>query len=279
VGERKLDMCIFTSSCKGFSALTHVGLVHEETKLFLTALDIVGRLRPALVFMENVPGILTANGGRDYKTIERHFARMGYSLDFGIFTASELGAPHLRRRWYALAVRKDADRAALGARVRDLFAESHAVRFPRWDLERERKFQHRVERSTDDRHRLMALGNAVVPLCVRNAFHKLTQGVPLIVPRPIAREFVLDPALGAKPRSAAAHRDPLTAPLHTKNLPTPRAGNWSDCAALTYRCAYDLGTAVRFMRGLNGDRFNGITNPRFVEYMMGFPQDWTRLPS
>lgn len=54
---------------------------------------------------------------------------------------------------------------------------------------------------------------------------------------------------------------------------TPRAQNTGHCKAATYRCLSDLGTQTRFMRGVPHP--DGQLNPRFVEFLMGFPRDWT----
>lgn len=273
---RPVDMVIFTSSCKGFSTLTHVGLAHEETKFFLDAIELVKLIKPQIVFVENVPGIVTANDGADYAAIKKMFEQMDYSLDYGIFSAADLGAPHLRKRWYALATHNSVDRPQLRARVKKLM-DKKRVGFPTWSIETEKNFQHRVPRSPYDRERMSAMGNAVVPLCVRNAFHKLVFGVDLVPPQRIDRNIVLDPNIVNVERRPRAKVPPVTEPLYRNLLPTPRAGNVHGCLGLTYRCSGDLPTAIRFMVGMRGTRDAGLTNSELVEYMMGYPQGYTRI--
>ena len=60
---------------------------------------VIGEVGPPFVFLENVPGILT--GGLPH--ILGALAEMGYDAEWGCFSAAEVGAPHLRVRWFLLA--------------------------------------------------------------------------------------------------------------------------------------------------------------------------------
>jgi DNA (cytosine-5)-methyltransferase 1 len=60
---------------------------------------VVARLRPGLVFIENVPGLRSA-GLRD---VLADLADLGYDAQWDVFSAAEVGAPHLRRRFFLLA--------------------------------------------------------------------------------------------------------------------------------------------------------------------------------
>ncbi len=60
---------------------------------------VIGALRPGLVFIENVPGLRTS-GLRD---VLADLAALGFDAEWGMFTAAEVGAPHIRRRLFILA--------------------------------------------------------------------------------------------------------------------------------------------------------------------------------
>lgn len=234
-------------------------------------------LRPALVFMENVPGILTANDGKDFAWLERAMDRLGYDVRHALYAASDLGAPHVRRRWYALCFR----RGGATARVPP---GRQLLRPFDWSASKEPRAHLVGEPGPDHKHRLRALGNAVVPDCARLAFLELLRGERLgaAIPRaPRRREIVLRPTIvSASPR--ARKNKKVSSPLVRGDLvvahfPTPRAGNTGHCNVLTERCARDLGTAVRFWTGARGPRATGVINPQFVEYLMGFPRDWTKV--
>jgi len=60
---------------------------------------IVKAIRPIYGFFENVPGHLTLG----FPTVYRSLCDMGYSVEAGLFTAAEVGAPHRRERLFILA--------------------------------------------------------------------------------------------------------------------------------------------------------------------------------
>jgi DNA (cytosine-5)-methyltransferase 1 len=82
----------------GISEGTRSGLWFEFAR-------IIGELRPRIVLVENVPGILT----RDGTIVIADLAKMGYVGHWGIISASDAGAPHKRERVFIVAYR-DRDR-------------------------------------------------------------------------------------------------------------------------------------------------------------------------
>lgn len=64
---------------------------------------IVGVVRPRLVLLENVPGLLTVDGGRAWGSVLGSLASLGYDAEWGLFRASDAGAPQRRERVFCLA--------------------------------------------------------------------------------------------------------------------------------------------------------------------------------
>jgi len=60
---------------------------------------IIKAVRPLWCFFENVPGHLSLG----YPTVYRSLRNLGYSVEAGLFTATEVGAPHRRQRLFILA--------------------------------------------------------------------------------------------------------------------------------------------------------------------------------
>lgn len=58
--------------------------------------------RPRL-FLENVPGLLTANNGHAMARVVHDLANIGYHITWGTLPAAAVGAPHRRNRWWGLA--------------------------------------------------------------------------------------------------------------------------------------------------------------------------------
>ena len=65
------------------------------------------RLCPPLVFCENVAAHLT----RGFDTVKGNLGRIGYTVAAGIFSAAEVGAPHLRERLFILGQLADRNSA------------------------------------------------------------------------------------------------------------------------------------------------------------------------
>lgn len=66
---------------------------------------IIGEFRPRYVFLENVPGLLTADDGRAFGDVLGSLASLGYDAEWDCLRASDVGAPHRRERWFLLAYR------------------------------------------------------------------------------------------------------------------------------------------------------------------------------
>jgi len=67
-------------------------------------------LRPRYALLENVPGLLTANGGHAFGAILADLADSGYDAEWDHLPAAAVGAPHLRYRVFIIASLPDADR-------------------------------------------------------------------------------------------------------------------------------------------------------------------------
>lgn len=82
--------------------------VDDDRWLFDDICRLVGRMgtRP-VVFLENVPGLLTANNGNAMARVVHGLAGIGYSITWRTLSAAAVGAPHRRRRWWAVAVDTD----------------------------------------------------------------------------------------------------------------------------------------------------------------------------
>ena len=62
-------------------------------------LRLIDECKPAFVFLENVPAIRTRGAERVCKEL----AIRGYDLRWDVVSVAEVGAPHLRKRWFLLA--------------------------------------------------------------------------------------------------------------------------------------------------------------------------------
>lgn len=64
----------------------------------------INEVRPSIAFLENVPGLLT---GPWLGRILGELSELGFDAEWCVLSAAEMGAPHLRRRWFCLATHPD----------------------------------------------------------------------------------------------------------------------------------------------------------------------------
>lgn len=79
---------------------TRSGLFHEFARL-------LGEGRPRYFVIENVPGLLSSHKGRDFQTIIRTLADIGYSLGWRVLNSKNFGVPQSRSRVYIVGCYRD----------------------------------------------------------------------------------------------------------------------------------------------------------------------------
>tara|TARA_R100000734_G_C3314752_1_gene106432 strand:- start:939 stop:1784 length:846 start_codon:yes stop_codon:yes gene_type:complete len=92
--------------CQPFSHAGSREGVEDPRHLYPYISDGIGRCRPRLVFLENVEGIIsskTETGRSVLLHVLQDLESMGYIAEAGVFSASEVGAPHQRKRVFILA--------------------------------------------------------------------------------------------------------------------------------------------------------------------------------
>ena len=89
--------------CQPFSAAGKRLGVEDGRWLWPDIARIVEECQPSLVFLENVPGLVR----RGLANVLRGLARLGFNAEWDLFSAAELGAPHIRKRVFVLAANPD----------------------------------------------------------------------------------------------------------------------------------------------------------------------------
>lgn len=156
------------------------GLEGERSGLYFEVLRLVEYLKPKFIFLENVPAIRTRGLPRVIKTI----SDCGYDLRWGVVSAKAVGAPHLRKRWFALAHRRCERRQqeSLGALAnespdegRDSKKDNEPKRMVQGDFwpPLNLKICGMDDGLSGRMERVKCLGNAVVPIQARKAFEEL----------------------------------------------------------------------------------------------------------
>lgn len=105
-GLAPVDCIIGGFPCQDVSlAGKRAGFGGERSSLWREYRRIVASVRPRFVFVENVPGLLTADDGWAFGEVLGDLAALGFDAEWGSFRASDVGAPHRRERVFLLAYR------------------------------------------------------------------------------------------------------------------------------------------------------------------------------
>ncbi len=98
--------------CQGNSvAGSRGGMDDARSGLWSEVVRILAELRPAWFVGENVPGLLSVAGGRDFATVIGDLARLGYGFAWRVLDAQHFGVPQRRRRVVIVGRLGDSGRA------------------------------------------------------------------------------------------------------------------------------------------------------------------------
>jgi DNA-cytosine methyltransferase len=102
--ESEIDVLVGGTPCQPFSvAGLRKGLEDPRGNLMLTFLALIDKKRPKWVVWENVPGVLSTNGGKDFQSFLDGLSELGYICDVEILDAQFFGVAQRRRRVFVCA--------------------------------------------------------------------------------------------------------------------------------------------------------------------------------
>ena len=89
--------------CQSFSvAGLRKGMADPRGNLALVFLGIVEQIRPSWILWENVPGVLSSGGGRDFGSFLGGLGLLGYGWDYRVFDAQYFGLAQRRKRVFVV---------------------------------------------------------------------------------------------------------------------------------------------------------------------------------
>lgn len=241
------------------------------------------------VIMENSPLMTNA-----MDEIAQELTSRGFTMAWGNFSASEVGAPHIRKRWYCIAVR--------GLKMPTL----HRISTKVWLREPVRRIVPRSATAhVQIRTRAAMLGNAVVPACVQFAYMNLVYV--------LMKNAELTPSRSPHPASLYLSRgsgnlETYDRQIDSQSRPRPLdiqvryrrkqflyaafatpVTQLRPCTSASSRTArmlasqilHDVATLEQ-ARECTGKKYTPYDihssfsiNPEFIEWMMGYPSGWT----
>jgi DNA (cytosine-5)-methyltransferase 1 len=111
--DATINLLVGGTPCQSFSvAGLRKGLEDPRGNLMLTFLGIADRYRPKYIVWENVPGVLSSNGGRDFGSFLGALGELGYGWAYRVLDAQWFGVAQRRRRVFVVGCLGDQRRAA-----------------------------------------------------------------------------------------------------------------------------------------------------------------------
>lgn len=118
-----LDLLCGGFPCQDVSvAGQRAGLAGERSGLFFEFARVAGALRPRWILVENVPGLLSSHGGRDFGSVLGTLADLGYGLAWRVLDSRYFGVPQRRRRVFIVGALADGDPRAAAERAGEVLA-------------------------------------------------------------------------------------------------------------------------------------------------------------
>ena len=101
--RERIDLLVGGTPCQSFSVQGfREGLADPRGNLALEYLRLVDLKRPRWFVWENVPGVLSANGRRDFGSFIGGIQKLGYGFAYRVLDARFFGVPQIRRRVYVV---------------------------------------------------------------------------------------------------------------------------------------------------------------------------------
>jgi DNA (cytosine-5)-methyltransferase 1 len=264
-----IDLLVGGTPCQSFSvAGLREGLADPRGNLMLTFLAIARRHRPRWLVWENVPGVLSSNGGEDFACLLRGLAELGYGFAYRVLDAQHFGVAQRRRRVFVVGYLGDWHPAA-------------AVL-----LERSSLSGHPAP-SREKREGATSSPVPGVANCLTNRMHKginttVDEGQTPIIELPEVMCTLRSSGAGFdRPGNASTEHEtyiPMAQPITAafKGCQGSGAGGigYSEHVAPTLP-ASDGGNRTPTL--LNGMAVRRLT-PKECERLQGFPDDYTAIP-
>lgn len=261
--DADFDVLVGGTPCQTFSvAGLRAGMADPRGNLALVYCGIADRYSPQWFVWENVPGVLSSNGGRDFGSFLGAMARIGYGVAYRVLDAQYVrvdgfgrAVPQRRRRVIVVGYRGDWRRAAAVLFDREALSQDHRPSRIEWSDHP----ANAVSCATDD-------GRSTVAISFQTRFARNGRGGP----------EAICPTLNGSDAGATSDMRPCVAVLSFKPSHYTRGKD---------------GAPSSIVPPLSADADKGDQDPvvmvradvrrlteRECERLQGFPDDYTDIP-
>jgi DNA (cytosine-5)-methyltransferase 1 len=98
INNKKIHIICGGPPCQGFSTIGAGDAEDSRNHLFLEFVRFVKSIKPKIIVIENVTGILAKKNINTLKSIFKCFEKLGYQLDIKVLSSHHYGVPQKRRR-------------------------------------------------------------------------------------------------------------------------------------------------------------------------------------
>ena len=242
------------------------GFGGERSVLAFEFLRVAESVQPRWIVLENVPGLLSSNGGRDFARLIDEVVGCGMGVAWRILDARYFGVPQRRRRVFIVARRTDAKYDSRGASrlaLRALFESGGGDTSSGWQAWTETT--RSVGASSEE--------------CGSVGTHGRVDEEPTGTLTRIVEKHQNGTGIGEDGAPAyTLDRQQHPAVVQTFSV-YPKGGNGADIAAAKVECSPAL-TKVKSERGVHVAEQMSVRRltPVECERLMGLPDGWTAPP-
>jgi DNA (cytosine-5)-methyltransferase 1 len=101
------DLLVGGSPCQSFSVAGKREGMEGKSSLVSEYIRVLQTKKPSHFIWENVPGMLTIDGGKTFTNILQAFDEAGYFLQWNTANSKDYGVPQNRNRFFVVGTRKD----------------------------------------------------------------------------------------------------------------------------------------------------------------------------
>ena len=98
INNKKIHIICGGPPCQGFSTIGAGDAEDSRNHLFLEFVRFVKSIKPKIIVIENVTGLLAKKNINTLKSIFKSFEQLGYQLDIKVLSSHHYGVPQKRRR-------------------------------------------------------------------------------------------------------------------------------------------------------------------------------------
>ena len=175
-----LDVLLGGPPCQGFSLNSHIRSGEDpRNHLFRHYVRLLHELSPKVFVLENVPGMLSLEGGRFFDEllaairVDKEHKGIGYDVDFKILNAAHYGVPQERFRIVLIGTRRDV--ADAGGAVRVPSPVHFSLAQAHFKGGRKHTFHYAIGHQGDTQHQVIPIfgTDLLPPVCIKDAIGDL----------------------------------------------------------------------------------------------------------